>query len=86
MAQNPFDQLSKQYLEEFLAPIGTVQRQYEIPGEAKFVDIWFVPTPEVAQAEDLGLLGRMVQAPCLLEPYRSVPSRTDVRISVMKLV
>jgi hypothetical protein len=27
MAQNPFDQLAKQYLEEFLAPIGTVQRQ-----------------------------------------------------------
>lgn len=39
MAQNSFDQLSKQYLEEFLAPIGTVQRQYEVLGEAKFVDV-----------------------------------------------
>jgi len=86
MAQNPFDQLSKQYLEEFLTPIGTVQRQYEIPGEAKFVDVWFVPNPEVSQAEDLGLLGRMVQKPCLLEPYRNVPTRTEVRVSVMKLL
>lgn len=68
MAQNSFDQLSKQYLEEFLAPIGTVQRQYEIPGEAKFVDVWFVPNPDVTQAEDLGLLGRMAQHSCLLEP------------------
>jgi hypothetical protein len=85
MAHNPFDQLSKQYLEEFLAPIGTVQRQYEIPGESKFVDVWFVPTPNAIQ-EDLGLLGRMVQQPCLFEPYRNVPTRTEVRVSVMKLV
>jgi hypothetical protein len=86
MAQNPFDQLSKQYLEEFLAPIGTVQRQYEIPGEAKFVDVWFVPNPDATEANDLGLLGQMVQKPCLLEPYRNVPTRTEVRVSVMKLV
>lgn len=86
MAQNSFDQLSKQYLEEFLAPIGTVQRQYEIPGEAKFADLWFVPNPDAAQATDLGLLGRMVQKPCLLEPYRNVPTRTEVRVSIMKLV
>ncbi|MCY7274126.1 MAG: DUF4351 domain-containing protein [Phormidesmis sp. CAN_BIN44] len=35
---------------------------------------------------DLGLLGRMVQTPCLLEPYRNTPTRTEVRVSVMKLV
>lgn len=86
MAQNPFDQLSKQYLEEFLAPLGTVQRQYEIPGEAKFVDVWFVPNPHTLPIPDLGLLARMVQKPCLLEPYRNVPTRTEVRVSIMKLV
>ncbi|MGG6270317.1 flagellar assembly protein H [Leptolyngbya sp. AN03gr2] len=86
MAQNSFDQLSKQYLEEFLAPLGTVQRQYEIPGESKFVDVWFVPNPERVQSDDLGLLGRMVQKPCLLEPYRNSPARTDIRVAVMKLV
>jgi hypothetical protein len=43
MTQTPFDQMSKQYLEEFLAPFGRVQRQYEVPGEAKFIDVWFVP-------------------------------------------
>ncbi|MBD2079678.1 flagellar assembly protein H [Leptolyngbya sp. FACHB-17] len=86
MTQNPFDQLAKQYLEEFLAPIGTVQRQYEIPGESKFVDVWFVPNPDATQTEDLGLLRRMVQQPCLFEPYRNVPTRTEVRVSVMKLV
>ncbi|MBE9009238.1 flagellar assembly protein H [Pseudanabaenaceae cyanobacterium LEGE 13415] len=86
MAQNPFDQLSKQYLEEFLAPLGTVQRQYEIPGEAKFVDVWFVPNSKRVQSSDLGLLGRMVQKSCLLEPYRNTPTRTEIRVAVMKLV
>ena len=65
MTQTPFDQMSKQYLEEFLAPFGVVQRQYEIPGEAKFVDVWFVPDPEAIAQEDLGLLGQMIQKPCL---------------------
>jgi hypothetical protein len=86
MAQNNFDQLSKQYLEEFLAPFGTVQRQYEIPGEAKFVDVWFVPDRSAVLSEDLGVLGKMVQQPCLIEPYRNVPSRTEVRVAVMKLI
>jgi len=49
MTQSPFDQLAKQYLEEFLSPIGTVDglrptighQECEIPGEAKY--IWFKP-------------------------------------------
>jgi hypothetical protein len=87
MTQTPFDQMSKQYLEEFLEPFGRVQRQYEVPGEAKFVDILFVPeqTAESPPAE-LGILGRMAAGMCLLEPYRNTPSRTEVRVSVMKLV
>jgi hypothetical protein len=86
MAQNPFDQLSKQYLEEFLAPLGAVQRQYEVPGESKFVDVWFIPHSDSPPTTDLGLLGRMAQTPCLFEAYRNVPTRTEVRVAVMKLV
>ncbi len=92
MTQTPFDQLSKQYLEEFLAPMGTVQRQYEIPGEAKFVDVWFVPTDSlldpttVASTADLGLLGRVAQTMCLLEPFRNAPTRQAIRTAVLKLL
>jgi hypothetical protein len=94
MTQTPHDQLAKQYLEEFLAPFGVVQRQYEVPGEAKFIDVWFVPdvaampmtSGRSETIDDLGLLGQMMQKPCLFEPYRNVPSRTDVRVGVMKLV
>jgi hypothetical protein len=87
MTQTPFDQMSKQYLEEFLEPFGNVQRQYEVPGEAKFVDVWFVPD-QVSESPtaELGILGRMATGMCLLEPYRNAPTRTEVRVSVMKLV
>jgi hypothetical protein len=116
MTQAPHDQLAKQYLQEFLTPLGWVERQYEVPGEAKFVDVWFVPTAPSAAAQDvirsdvirpdsirpdsirsdsirsdairseLGLLGRMTQVKCLLEPYRNAPSRSEVRTSLLKLL
>jgi len=34
MSRIRFDQLAKQYLEEFLEPLGTVQRNWEVPGES----------------------------------------------------
>jgi hypothetical protein len=86
MAQTPHDQLAKQYLEAFLAPFGVVERQYEVPGEAKHIDVWFVPKQVNRPPEDLGLLGQMIQTPCVLEPYRNVPSRTEIRVAVMKLI
>jgi hypothetical protein len=50
MTQTPHDQLAKQYLEEFLAPFGRIERQYEVPGEAKYVDVWFIPEDAVVEA------------------------------------
>jgi len=32
-----FDQFAKQYLEEFLTPFGTVERQHEVSAEPRFV-------------------------------------------------
>jgi hypothetical protein len=63
---------------------GVLQRQYEVPGEAKYIDVWFIPKQDHPSTEGLGLLGQMIQKPCLFEPYRNVPTRTEVRISVMK--
>jgi hypothetical protein len=86
MTQSPFDQMSKQYLEEMLSPFGMVQRQYEVPGEAKFIDLWFVPRVVEGAVDRLGLLGRMLQGPAVFEPYRNAPTRQDFRIGTMKLV
>ena len=85
MTRIPFDQLSKQFLEELLSPVGIVQRSLEVPGESKFVDVWFTPNAAAEAAPDLGLLSRIAATACLLEPFRNPPSRTEVRTCLLKL-
>jgi hypothetical protein len=85
MTQSPFDQLAKQYLEDFLTPIGAVERQYEIPGETKYVDVWFTPNlPITASIDDLGLLREIAKSPALIEPYSNPPSRDDLDACLLK--
>ena len=86
MTKNPFDSFSKQLLEEVLAPFGTVQISREVPGESQYIDVFFEPSSPIAQAPpELGLLGRIAQIPCLLEPFRNQPTTADVRSCLLKL-
>ncbi len=87
MTKNPFDSFSKQLLEEVLAPIGTVKITLEVPGESQYVDVYFEPSvPPVIAPQDLGLLGRIAQTPCLLEPFRNQPTPSEVRSCLLKLL
>jgi hypothetical protein len=85
MAKNPFDQFSKQLLEEVLAPFGAVKTSLEVPGEAQFVDVFFEPSSPPVSSQDLGLLGRMTQTPSLLEPFRNQPTASEIRSCLLKL-
>jgi hypothetical protein len=86
MAKNPFDQFSKQLLEEVLAPYGTVKISLEVTGESQLVDVFFEPSSSVAiDPQALGLLGRIAQTPCLLEPFRNQPSAFEIRSCLQKL-
>ena len=85
MSQSPFDSLFKQYLEDFLAPIGTVERQYEIPGETKYVDVWFRPILPIQESiDDLGLLRKIIKSPAVIEAYSNPPSRDEVDTCLLK--
>jgi hypothetical protein len=86
MTQFSSDQLAKQYLQDFLEPIGTVQRSYEIPGEAKHADIWFIPNSDTPLNQDLGLLGQLLTTPCILEPFSGAPKRQEVKTCLLKLL
>jgi hypothetical protein len=86
MTQFSSDQLAKQYLQDFLEPLGTVERSFEIPGEAKQADIWFIPNRTTALSQDLGLLGRLLTTPCILEPFSGGPSRQEVKTCLLKLL
>ncbi|NJN38157.1 MAG: flagellar assembly protein H, partial [Acaryochloridaceae cyanobacterium CSU_3_4] len=86
MAKNPFDQFSKQLLEEILAPFGAVEITLEVPGESQYVDVYFEPSvPPAIPPANLGLLGRIAQTPCLLEPFRNQPTPADIRSCLLKL-
>ena len=87
MTRTPFDQLAKQFFEEFLSPRGQVEKSREVPGEPRLVDIWFAPSPQpMVNPTDLGLLGRLASTPCLLEPFRNAPSLKESKNCLLKLL
>ena len=55
MTQTPFDAFSKEFLADLLAPFGTVERSFEVPGESKYIDLLFHPT-EIVNSKEKGLL------------------------------
>ncbi len=86
MTKNPFDQFSKQFFKEFLSPLGEVEISKEIPGEARLVDIWFIPSNQPnADSSDLGILARIAENPCLLEPFRKQPTPLEIHSCLAKL-
>jgi hypothetical protein len=59
----------------------------EVPGEPKFIDAYFVPSDaEFSPGDDLGLLGRIVNTKCCLEPFRNAPTRTEIKTCLLKLL
>jgi hypothetical protein len=69
-----FDQFAKGLLDRALSTVGEVRTQVEIHGEVQAADVLFVPRPgsEAARVR-LGLLGRMAETACLLEPFHATP-------------
>lgn len=86
MTQIRYDQFAKEYLEEVLSPLGKVERSFEVPGEAKQVDVWFEPEAKVGIAEPRSLLERITATPCCFEPFSKGPSRQDLRRCLLKLL
>jgi hypothetical protein len=80
----PHDQFAKNYLEQLLSPLGTVEISKEVTDETRQIDLFFSPNP--AQNPDyLGLLGKIVLNTVLIEPYRNPPNRSEIRNCVAKL-
>ncbi len=85
-AQTPHDQFAKQCLAGFLGPFGKAEVSREITSEVRQVDVWFVPNAASTEARwALGLLGRMAETQCLLEPFRNSVQPVDVRGCLGKL-
>ncbi|NCQ97563.1 MAG: hypothetical protein GPJ13_20950, partial [Microcystis aeruginosa W11-06] len=65
-----WDKFSKDFLETLLSPYGTVVVSKEVTSEIKEIDVYFSPNTSEIPSQ-LGLLGKLCQTPCLLEPYRN---------------
>jgi hypothetical protein len=71
-------QLAKGILREVLAGAGEVQTQEEIVGEVQAADVMFRPVPRPAGRARAGLLGRLAETPCLIEPFHATPGADAV--------
>ncbi|HAG85839.1 MAG TPA: hypothetical protein DCL61_33040 [Cyanobacteria bacterium UBA12227] len=87
MTRQPHDQFAKQYLSELLAPLGTVEISREVTDEVRQIDLYFAPSPTPpTEPPNLGLLSQLVSNPCLIEPFRNQPSKTEIRTCLLKLL
>jgi hypothetical protein len=81
-----FDQFDKQMAREGLAPGGHVETDAEVSPDARRIDIWFTPNPEVPfeVLAHLGLLGRIARTACTIEPFHDTPDGNVVMGCVCK--
>ncbi|ELP52195.1 hypothetical protein O53_5090 [Microcystis aeruginosa TAIHU98] len=80
-----WDKFSKDYLETFLASCGDVKTSLDVTAETQEIDVYFRPTSPKIPPE-LGLLGRLAQTPCLLEPYRNPVTIEGILACLSKLL
>jgi hypothetical protein len=74
-----YDQFAKRLLDKALSMVGEVRTQLEIHGEVQAADVWFLPRAgHEAERVRLGLLGRMAETACLLEPFHFTPGGDEV--------
>jgi hypothetical protein len=86
MTRQIHDQFAKEYLEELLAPLGTIKKSRKVKSEVQEIDLWFEPAISQPRTEILlGLLGKMATTSCLFEPFRNPPSETEIRSCLSKL-
>ena len=86
MTRQSHDQFAKEYLEELLAPLGTIKQSKKVKSEIQEIDVLFEPSPHKTKQDlPLGLLGKIATTPCLFEPFRNPPSEVEIRSCLLKL-
>lgn len=78
------DQRAKQLAAALLEGLGETTTSEEVLADSQQIDIWHVPAEEARDRARLGLLGRMTESACLLEPYHEPPDDDDLRECIRK--
>lgn len=86
MTQFPYDEFSKNYLQELLGTIGEVKTDKKVPSEIREIDVYFAPSPHPPEYKvELGLLGRFADTAALFEPFRNAVQPLEVCSCMGKL-
>jgi Domain of unknown function (DUF4351) len=81
------DKFAKDLLEELLKDYGTVEPDKRVIGEVTRIDVLFSPiTPPNTNLKPLGLLGRFLEFPALIEPYRNPVTEDEATDCLSKLL
>jgi hypothetical protein len=81
-----YDRFAKDYFQELLSPLGSVETSKDVAGEVREIDVYFVPKAEPQiDKETLGLLGRFAGTKALIEPFRNAVTVSEVRSCTTKL-
>jgi hypothetical protein len=81
------DLFAKEYLQELLSPIGTVEIGRDVASEVREIDVYFTPTTAIPEyAEPLGLLGKMANTTAIFEPFRNPASVGEICSCLSKLL
>ncbi|MEG5065120.1 flagellar assembly protein H [Microcoleus sp. B3-A4] len=81
------DLFAKEYLEELLSPIGTVNIGRDVSSEVREIDVYFTPSTAIPEySETLGLLGKMANTTAIFEPFRNPANVSEICSCLGKLL
>lgn len=81
------DRFAKEYLEELLSPIGTVNVGRDVTSEVREIDVYFTPSNAIPEySETLGLLGKMANTTAIFEPFRNPANVSEICSCLGKLL
>ena len=81
------DRFAKEFLEELLSPIGTVNIGRDVTSEVREIDVYFTPGTAIPEySETLGLLGKMASTTAIFEPFRNPANVSEICSCLGKLL
>ena len=81
------DLFAKEFLEELLSPIGTVNIGRDVTSEVREIDVYFTPSTAIPEySETLGLLGKMASTTAIFEPFRNPANVSEICSFLGKLL
>ncbi|MBP0004683.1 MAG: hypothetical protein J7642_13375 [Cyanobacteria bacterium SBC] len=80
------DKFAKDYLEELLSPLEKIEAPKRVSGEARQIDVAFVPSENFVDRSPLGISGKMSVTAAIFEPFHNPVTDNEIRDGLLKLL